>query len=133
MLNPQEKSKESYIKMKSSFDIDGVLYLGDSISAIRPGPEDVIITGRSVEEAKKTLGFLRSRGINNQVFFNPIPKEEKTRRSSGQWKARCLRMLLNSGMDIKVHYEDDPIQWEEIEKMVPEVTVVKVISDIVRK
>jgi hypothetical protein len=112
----------------SSFDIDGVLYLGKEYSAIKPNPDDIIITGRSIEESKKTLDFLHSRGIYNQVYFNPVPCSEKTREKSGKWKADCLRMLINSGLDIALHFEDDPIQWAILEECVPEVSLVKVIS-----
>ena len=44
----------SYMKI-NAFDIDGVIHLGDGICGIRPGPGDVIITGRSFEEEEETL------------------------------------------------------------------------------
>ena len=38
----------------NGFDIDGVIHLGNGICGIRPGPKDVIITGRSYEEEPET-------------------------------------------------------------------------------
>ena len=38
------------MKIINGFDIDGVLNLGNGKCGIHPGPNDVIITGRSYEE-----------------------------------------------------------------------------------
>lgn len=94
----------------NSYDIDGVITVG-----ITPRPEDIIITGRSYEEAKETLEYLHSRGIYNQVFFNPIEYSKKTRESSGEHKARILEAL--KGM-VGKHFEDDIIQKQKIEEIV---------------
>lgn len=94
----------------NSYDIDGVITVG-----ITPRPEDIIITGRSYQEAPETLKYLHSRGIYNQVFFNPQPYNEKTRESSGKWKAKVISIFYN---EIEKHFEDDEIQKAEIEKMV---------------
>ena len=56
----------------NAFDIDGVIHLGQGACGIRPGPSDIIITGRSWEEEPETLAFLRRNGIFNLVFFNPV-------------------------------------------------------------
>ena len=32
----------------NSFDIDGVIYMGDDYDGIYPGPKDIIVTGRSI-------------------------------------------------------------------------------------
>ena len=94
----------------NSYDIDGVITIG-----ITPRPEDIIITGRSYEEAPETLEYLHSRGIYNQVFFNPQPFEGKTRESSGKHKADILKALYSQ---VDKHFEDDEIQKAEIEKVV---------------
>lgn len=94
----------------NSYDIDGVITVG-----ITPRPEDIIITGRSYEEAKETLEYLHSRGIYNQVFFNPVRYNEKSRESSGEHKARILKAL--EGM-VGKHFEDDIIQKQKIEEVV---------------
>lgn len=94
----------------NSYDIDGVITVG-----ITPRPEDIIITGRSYEEAKETLEYLHNRGIYNQVFFNPVRYDEKSRESSGEHKARILKAL--EGI-VGKHFEDDIIQKQKIEEVV---------------
>lgn len=116
----------------ASFDIDGVLFNGWDMPAIRPSPNDIIITGRSIEEYVETIEFLHSRNIFNIVFFNPIPYHEKTRETSGIHKAKTLNMLLKSGLNIVIHYEDDPIQMAIIEKNTS-VTVIGVNNPLVEK
>lgn len=95
----------------NSYDLDGVISIG-----ITPRPEDVIITGRSFEESEETYKFLQARGIYNAVFFNPLKFKDKTRKSSGEHKATTLQRLVESGVIISKHFEDDIIQKEEIEK-----------------
>lgn len=102
----------------NGFDIDGVIHLGNSICGIRPGPEDVIITGRSQQEEAETLAFLRRNGINNVVFFNQVPYERKTRASSGQHKAKTIVELAKLGIQVGFFYEDDEIQAQEIRKAI---------------
>ena len=116
----------------ASFDIDGVLFNGWDMPAIKLNANDVIITGRSIEEYSETIEFLQSRDIYNTVFFNPIPYDTKTRESSGLHKANTLNMLLKSGLNIVIHYEDDPIQTVIIQKNTP-VTVIHVSNPLVEK
>ena len=106
------------------FDCDGVLTIGLTPSSI----DDVIITGRSYEEANETLEYLRSRGIRNQVFFNPIKFEDKTRTSSGQWKAKMIKVL-----GIERFFEDDEIQIAEILKVNPEVQIIHINHNLTEK
>lgn len=98
----------------NTFDIDGVIFINKDLGGVHPGPHDIIITGRSIEESEETFAMLESRGITNPVFFNPIPFDKKTRKSSGQHKAKVINMLLGFGYEIGCHFEDDPIQAEEI-------------------
>ena len=102
----------------NGFDIDGVIHLGDGICGIRPGPGDVIITGRSFEEEPETLAFLRKNGIHNPVFFNQCHYEEKTRKSSGFHKAETIKILHRAGLSIRYFFEDDEVQKAEIEAMI---------------
>lgn len=103
-------------KAIQSFDLDGVIIIDEDHIGVRPGPEDVIITGRSVEEAKATFQQLHAAGIYNQVFFNPKPFAMKSRTTSGEHKANTLQMLYKSGYYIDVHFEDDPIQADILER-----------------
>lgn len=102
----------------NTFDCDGVITLG-----IYPGPKDKIITGRSFEERVETLEYLKAKGIHNEVFFNPLTFDEKTRETSGIHKANILKMLMNSGYKISCHFEDDEIQISQIIRNIPENTI----------
>ena len=115
----------------NSFDIDGVIWLPAPYRGLKPEPQDVIITGRSIEERPETERFLASRGIANTVHFNPAPFQAKTRASSGAHKASVLRALLASGVHVGIHFEDDPVQAQIIQDAVPAVTVVRVCHRLV--
>lgn len=118
--------------MINSFDIDGVIYLGD-LGGIYPGPQDIIITGRSYEEEPETIKMLIKKGINNKVYFNPLKFDNKTRVSSGIHKGKTLEKLLNFGIKIGFHIDDDPIQIEEIKKILPNFPVILMEHDLVEK
>lgn len=94
----------------NTFDIDGVIFINKEIGGLHPGPNDVIITGRSYEEKDETHKMLMQRGIHNPVFFNRIPFVQKSRESSGQHKANIINGLVSHGCKIGCHFEDDPIQ-----------------------
>lgn len=116
----------------ASFDIDGVIFNGHGVPGIYPGPQDIIITGRSHEEMPETLKMLLSRGIKNKVYFNPLPFDEKTRATSGLHKAMTINKLISEGLNIVSHYEDDPIQAHAIKKLTP-VFVIAVDNPLVQK
>ena len=116
----------------NTFDIDGVIFM-DEYDGVYPGPNDIIITGRSFEEFEETSAMLKSKGINNMVFMNPLPFDEKTRESSGEHKASTIAKLQQSGYKIGIHFEDDPIQAAVIKKNVPDVNVVLLQHDLVEK
>lgn len=117
----------------NTFDIDGVIYINRDLVGVYPGPNDIIITGRSFEERDKTIKMLRDRGIYNEVYFNPLPYIEKTRKTSGIHKAKIISKLKSEGYDVKIHFEDDEIQIEEIEKLVPWIKIVHVKHDYTDK
>jgi hypothetical protein len=120
----------------NSFDIDGVITIG-----LFPGPNDVLITGRSFEESEETYAMLRSKGIKNAVFFNKLPFDKKCRKSSGTHKGKTIIDLIESGNKISAHFEDDEIQKEEIESQLFQhfgpalggVTVVHIKHDLTEK
>lgn len=115
----------------NSFDCDGVIYLNSKVSGVNPGRScDVIITGRSVEEKPETLKMLSARRIDNHVFFNPLPFEQKTRESSGIHKGNTINMLRHLGVKVVCHFEDDPIQAAEIKKLCPDVHVIMLVHDL---
>ena len=72
--------------------------------------------------------MLHSRGIFNQVYFNPLKNIEKTRVTSGIHKGNVLRMLIESGYEIGCHFEDDLVQIDEIRRMLPDLLVIHVDS-----
>tara|TARA_R110002012_G_C11514684_1_gene598815 strand:+ start:24 stop:410 length:387 start_codon:yes stop_codon:yes gene_type:complete len=98
-----------------TFDIDGVICMGDWVG-VRPSPCDVIITGRSFEEADETDDFLQSHNITNRVYYNPVKFEDKTRASSGEHKARIIKQLQERGENVRCHFEDDEVQAQVIEQ-----------------
>ena len=117
----------------NSFDIDGVIYIRKGLIGVRPGPGDVIITGRSIEEEPETKAMLEAAGIKNVVFYNPLPFDKKSRASSGIHKAAILNKLKSTGLDIQIHFEDDPVQIAEIKKHAPWVNVVHLDHDLTYK
>tara|TARA_Y100000385_G_C13100028_1_gene643929 strand:- start:3853 stop:4251 length:399 start_codon:yes stop_codon:yes gene_type:complete len=101
----------------NGFDIDGVIHLGNGICGVRPGPNDVIITGRSYEEEPETKAFLLRNGIKNKVYFNPLPFNDKGRETSGIHKANTLKFLKHEeNINVQFFFEDDEVQKAEIEK-----------------
>lgn len=119
-------------KIINSFDIDGVIYMGTH-GGVYPGPNDIIITGRSFEELDETLWMLNNKGIHNKVYFNQLPFDKKSRESSGIHKGNTILKLEKQGYKIGIHFEDDPIQIIEIKKIVPHVKIVYMQHDLVEK
>lgn len=117
----------------NSYDIDGVIYINKEIRGVNPGDGDIIITGRSFEESESTYKMLKSRGIINRVYFNPIPFAEKTRETSGIHKASILNELKAMGTIIKAHFEDDEIQIEQIKKLAPWVNIIHLNHELTDK
>lgn len=113
------------VKPICGFDVDGVITTG-----INPGPNDVIITGRSYHMAGETFKILHSRNIFNPVYFNPEHRSTCTRQISGEWKAQVINSFKGT---IYRFFEDDPIQWEIIESRCPDVEVVYIMSNLVEK
>ncbi len=114
-----------------AFDCDGVITVG-----IRPGPNDVIVTGRSFQEKPETLQYLQDLDIHNHVYFNPLEFEEKTRESSGEHKAKVLNWLRATQPEedpVTIFFEDDPIQWAIIERECPWLDVVHIVHDLTEK
>jgi hypothetical protein len=109
--------------MINSFDIDGVLSIDGKKVVLRPMPADVIITGRSFEERVETAAMLRDSRVRNDVMYNPLPFDEKTRETSGLHKASVIKKLGN----IRFHFEDDPVQAAIIRKHT-DVTVILINS-----
>jgi len=117
----------------NSYDIDGVVFINNEIGGLYPGPNDIIITGRSYEEMEETTAMLHSRGIYNNVYYNQIKFAEKTRQTSGFHKAWTLNRLLNDGVMIHGHFEDDEIQAEVIEINCPRIKVIRIVHDLTEK
>lgn len=117
----------------NTFDIDGVIYIRKGLMGVRPGPDDIIITGRSFEEEPETRQMLHEAGINNPVFFNPLKFDQKSREGSGVHKANTLNRLKDDGFNIQIHFEDDPIQITEIKRLCPWINIVHLAHDLTYK
>jgi hypothetical protein len=74
--------------------------------------------------------MLKSREIHNHVMFNPLKRTDDSysRRASGIHKAKCITKLMES-YKIGLHFEDDPIQIEEIKKVHPELNVIHLVRE----
>ncbi len=118
-------------KIINTFDIDGVIFMGE-YGGVYPGPDDIIITGRSFQEEKETLEMLESKGIKNKLFLNPRHFSKKTRQSSGKHKANIISKLKQRYI-VGIHFEDDPVQAKEITDVHPDVHVILLVHDLVEK
>lgn len=118
--------------MINSYDFDGVINMG-KYDGLRPGPNDIIITGRSYEEKAETLALLKAKDIHNKVYFNSRPFDMKTRISSGRHKALTLYYLEEMGCRFGIHFDDDPIQIAEIKRLMPHINCVLIDHDLVEK
>ena len=120
-------------KTINTFDIDGVIYINENITGVRPGLNDFIITGRSYEEQPETIKMLKKNYIFNKVFFNPLSYDNKTRASSGYHKAKTINSLISSGYKVNCHFEDDEIQAKIIKKECKNVNVILVVHNLTEK
>lgn len=116
-----------------TFDCDGVVFINKAIGGLRPEPNDVIITGRSYEEIPETVKMLEKRCIYNQVFYNPLKFEQKTRESSGVHKAGTIKWLEKQGYNVLCHFEDDEVQAAVIRKECPDVPIIMIMHDLTEK
>ena len=109
------------------FDLDGVITIG-----LMPTKFDKIVTGRSIEEKPETERYLMKLGLNNEVFYNPIPYDKKSRTTSALFKVDLMDWLIKKGYDIKLLFEDDPIQAKIIRHK-SNVTVIDIVQHIWQK
>ena len=111
----------------NTFDFDGVIYMGPDFAGMRPCKDDIIITGRPLEESKFVYKILSERDINNPVYFNPTPRKDPkySREQSGKWKAEVITNL-KLRYNIGLHYEDDKIQSDIINHYHPEIKIVHI-------
>ncbi len=118
----------------NTFDIDGVIYMGEGRTGVRPNSSDVIVTGRSYTQKEETIDFLRAHDIWNDVHFNPLTRDDPkySRQESGKWKAKVLT-LLKERYIIDLHFEDDPIQIAEILRVHPDQDIVHLQHNLVEK
>ena len=120
--------------MINSYDIDGVINMGEDYKGLRPGPNDIIITGRSApDEGDYTRKWLHKKALYNILLMNPVKFDEKTRQNAGEHKAKSINNLWDIGVEVQLHFEDDPIQADIIEKNCPRVKVVRICHDLVEK
>jgi hypothetical protein len=116
------------------FDFDGVVSIG-----VHPGPGDIIVTGRSFEEAREVNRLLTDRGIFCAVYFNPIRLSERTtgtdksRTSGGLHKAAIISMFKENRVMVNRVFEDDELQVTIIKNIHPELEIVHLVHDLVTK
>lgn len=98
----------------NGYDLDGVITAGKKPKKA----EDVIITGRSYEEAAETYSYLFRSGIFNPVYFNPVAFDDKTIENSAKWKAEISKRLL-----ISIFFEDDERQAKIMREALKDVKI----------
>lgn len=115
------------------YDFDGVISIG-----INPShSDDVIITGRCIDEKEYVINELKKRNINNQVFFNPMTLEKRgnhtieSRMFSGKHKSDVIQMLVGLDVIVTRFFEDDPIQIAILRNENPNLEIVSINSKLV--
>tara|TARA_Y100001980_G_C14428822_1_gene217855 strand:+ start:434 stop:838 length:405 start_codon:yes stop_codon:yes gene_type:complete len=119
-------------KTINSYDIDGVIYMGD-YDGLRPGPDDIIITGRSINTEKETQKMLLEKGITNPLYMNFKDEDFNDREQSGFHKGWTLFHLEKMGYHIGIHYDDDKVQIKKINEMMPDIKCVHIKHKLVPK
>ncbi len=119
----------------NGYDFDGVVSIG-----INPmSKNDVIITGRCIDEQEYVKGILEKRGIKNKVYFNPMTLAERgnhtveARTFSGKHKANTIKRLKESGIEVCRFFEDDKIQYDIIKENHEKIEIVHIVSNLVTK
>lgn len=112
----------------NGYDIDGVITIG-----LLPQKNDIIISGRSTDELPETKKLMEMLHLDNELFLNPIPFEQKTREKSGYFKVGMLTVFKNRNIHIDKYFEDDPVQADIIEKHCDWVSVVRIIHNLTEK
>jgi hypothetical protein len=109
----------------NTFDYDGVINMGPNHTGVRPCVNDIIVSGKPISEYEELRRKIKRMDISNHVIMNPLARTDKkySRRESGRWKAKVL-LLLQECYDIGIHFEDDPVQIEEIRLVIPNLTIV---------
>ena len=110
----------------NSYDFDGVITVG-----LIPRKVDIVITGRGIDEssivvdAAKILGFTLAAFVNENpspygaLYLNPKTKAMgRTRKDSGEHKAKILLKMIANGTKIWNHFDDDPVQIRVIENAI---------------
>lgn len=130
-LRFQSESKSQltpkYRPIVSIFDFDGVTREGN-----HPSPGDIIVTGRTMEEAPIVYAYLRANGLGDTpVYFNPIMLKDRqnhndfAKSKSGNHKAKIIQLLKDNGVNIGKMHEDDPLQAGIIKNRHPDIEIVK--------
>ena len=106
---------------------------------IQGKPNDIIITGRCIDEQEYVRNILKERGIKCKVYFNPMTYAERgdhtveARGFSGNHKANKIKELKGLGVNVVRFFEDDPIQYDIISKNHPDLEIIHIVSTLVQK
>jgi hypothetical protein len=102
--------------VRNVFDFDGVITAG-----LNPGPQDIVITGRTIDDAQFVLNHLRQKNLSVPVYFYPGTMQHRgrgtitCRENSGKHKAETILKLVRQGVMIGKIFEDDPVQIKQME------------------
>jgi hypothetical protein len=124
--------------MKSVFgyDFDGVVSIGITPSS----SQDVVITGRCLDESEIVFDILKKRNILCNVYLNPMLLAERgnhtesSRILSAHHKAKTITVLEREKICKVVRFfEDDPLQLDILKKFHPDLEYVFIESNLVQK
>lgn len=118
------------------YDYDGVISIG-----INPSHwKDVIITGRCMDDGiEKRKNDLIERDIFNTIYYKPMLLKDcishtiESRITSGKHKANTILELKKQDINVVRFFEDDEIQKEIIKMEIPDLEIIMVTSNLVRK
>lgn len=114
----------------NAFDCDGVISIPNG--GVYPGPNDVIITGRSYQEHIITQAYLATKGIFNDLYCNGhVDIDSKTDATSAMHKVNIILHLNEDGKKVINFFEDNEVQAKIIKKWCPWVNIILLTHDLV--
>jgi hypothetical protein len=106
--------------LNRSYDIDGVLTVG-----IKPIKPCIIVSGRLSKYSKETEIQMKDLCIDPDIKIYLRPEGDACDRvSAGKFKAKIIKEN-----NIDLHYEDDPVQINEIVKECPNIKIVYIKNE----
>lgn len=114
-------------RCKEDFKLSIIDYDGTFTVGIIPMKNDIIITGRCIDEATEVLNIIHHKSsIGAVTYFNPIFLKDRgnhteySRTSAAVHKCNTITQLYQNSVEIEKIFEDDPLQIEIMKIRLPE-------------